>query len=164
LFRIAASGGSNAKRHILSPIQLRLARFIIAISDYSGAEVATSFHIEQLTSRVNWKDNKNKNLILSLSEEDRNSLLLKNDMTPSPCVAEQDKEYEGYIETSAPSVVPYEEYIKIWRGLLLPCLMLPYPFFLNLKSSCIACKARAGVKQVAEHAKQGRGTQRCSGV
>jgi hypothetical protein len=75
LFKITTSGGSNSKKHILSPIQLRLARFVISISDFSGIEVATSFHIGQITSRVNWKDQRNKNLITSISEEDRNSIL-----------------------------------------------------------------------------------------
>lgn len=35
LFKVIISGGSNSKKHILSPIQLRLARFIIAISAFN---------------------------------------------------------------------------------------------------------------------------------
>lgn len=44
LFKVIISGGSNSKKHILSPIQLRLARFIIAISAFNGSRVAESFH------------------------------------------------------------------------------------------------------------------------
>jgi hypothetical protein len=47
LFNIIVSSGSNSKKYILSPIQLRLARFIIAISDFSGSEVEDSFHFER---------------------------------------------------------------------------------------------------------------------
>jgi len=44
LFNIIISGGSNTKKHILSPIQLRLARFLIAILPLTGTTVANSFH------------------------------------------------------------------------------------------------------------------------
>lgn len=45
VFGIVISGGSNTKKHILSPIQLRLARFIIAIEGaQSSQKVAVSFH------------------------------------------------------------------------------------------------------------------------
>jgi hypothetical protein len=44
LFNIIISGGSNTKKHILSPIQLRLARFLIAFLPLSGSTVANSFH------------------------------------------------------------------------------------------------------------------------
>jgi hypothetical protein len=47
LHKIISSGGSNTKKHILSPIQLRLARFILAMSDNSGKDVANSFHFEE---------------------------------------------------------------------------------------------------------------------
>jgi hypothetical protein len=44
LFNIIVSGGSNTKKHILSPIQLRLARFVIAFLPLCGSTVANSFH------------------------------------------------------------------------------------------------------------------------
>lgn len=44
LFNIIISGGSNTKKHILSPIQLRLARFLIAILPLTGSNVVNSFH------------------------------------------------------------------------------------------------------------------------
>jgi hypothetical protein len=43
-FNIIVSGGSNTKKHILSPIQLRLARFLIAILPLTGSNVVNSFH------------------------------------------------------------------------------------------------------------------------
>jgi hypothetical protein len=47
LFNIIISGGSNTKNHILSPIQLRLARFLIAILPLTGSDVANSFHSDR---------------------------------------------------------------------------------------------------------------------
>jgi hypothetical protein len=44
LHNIIISGGSNTKKHILSPIQLRLARFLIAIYPSTGSNVINSFH------------------------------------------------------------------------------------------------------------------------
>jgi hypothetical protein len=44
LFNIIISGGSNTKKHILSPIQLRLARFLIAYLPLTGFNVSNSFH------------------------------------------------------------------------------------------------------------------------
>jgi len=45
-FNYIISGGSNNKKHILSPVQLRLARFIISISEFANEEVATSFYCD----------------------------------------------------------------------------------------------------------------------
>lgn len=42
-------GGSNNKKHIISPIQLRLARFLIAYLPLTGTTFANSFH----TYRIN---------------------------------------------------------------------------------------------------------------
>lgn len=44
LYDIIISGGSNTKKHILSPIQLRLARFLIAYLPLTGFNVSNSFH------------------------------------------------------------------------------------------------------------------------
>lgn len=44
LFKLIISGGSNNKKHILSPIQYKLARFILAISSNSELEVTNSYH------------------------------------------------------------------------------------------------------------------------
>lgn len=43
-FNIIVSGGSVTKRHIFSPLQLRLARFIIGINGLDDSEVIESFH------------------------------------------------------------------------------------------------------------------------
>ena len=48
LFNIIISGGSNTKKHILSPIQLRLARFLIAIYPITGKNVVNSFHPDRI--------------------------------------------------------------------------------------------------------------------
>ena len=53
LFDIIISGGSNSKKHMISPIQMRLARFLIAISNFSSNEVANSFHFDQHKNKQN---------------------------------------------------------------------------------------------------------------
>jgi hypothetical protein len=69
-FRIIISGGSNSKKHILSPIQLRLARFIIAISGFKGTRVAESFHYDRDTGKaqVDWTDKESKRLVSQVTE------------------------------------------------------------------------------------------------
>jgi hypothetical protein len=67
LFNILISGGSNTKKHILSPIQLRLARFLIAIYPLSGSSVANSFHSYREHQQSKW-DQKNKEAKLEISE------------------------------------------------------------------------------------------------
>lgn len=52
LFNIIISGGSNTKKHILSPIQLRLARFLIAILPLTGSDVANSFHSDRINKKA----------------------------------------------------------------------------------------------------------------
>jgi hypothetical protein len=47
-YNIIVSGGSNTKKHILSPIQLRLARFLIAILPVTGSKVVNSFHSNRI--------------------------------------------------------------------------------------------------------------------
>jgi len=52
LYNVILSGGSNTKKHILSPIQLRLARFLIPLLSGGGSDVANSFHIERIKGRA----------------------------------------------------------------------------------------------------------------
>jgi hypothetical protein len=52
LFNIIVSVGSNTKKHILSPIQLRLARFLIALLSGGGSDVANSFHSDRIKGRA----------------------------------------------------------------------------------------------------------------
>ena len=64
LFNIVLSGGSNTKRHILSPLQNKLAKFIACIEDNTDATVSDSFHIDKdLTGKsthsiIDFKSNK----------------------------------------------------------------------------------------------------------
>jgi hypothetical protein len=46
---LIVSGGSNSKKHILSPIQMRLARFIIGVTqpEQIANNVSNSFHFEE---------------------------------------------------------------------------------------------------------------------
>jgi hypothetical protein len=52
LYNVILSGGSNTKKHILSPIQLRLARFLIALLSGGGSDVANSFHSDRIKGRA----------------------------------------------------------------------------------------------------------------
>jgi len=52
LYNVILSGGSNTKKHILSPIQLRLARFLIALLSGGGNDVANSFHSDRIKGRA----------------------------------------------------------------------------------------------------------------
>jgi hypothetical protein len=54
LFNIIVSGGSNTKKHILSPIQLRLARFLIAFLPLTGSDVVNSFHSYRVGQKVGY--------------------------------------------------------------------------------------------------------------
>lgn len=80
LFNIIISGGSNSKKHILSPIQLRLARFIIAINNSNGSEVANSFHFDRDTGKpqVDWTKKENKSLVSKLTEEQKKKFIENN--------------------------------------------------------------------------------------
>lgn len=49
-FDIIVSGGSNTKRHILSPIQLRLAQFIVCLEGFSSSGVVESFKLDLKSS------------------------------------------------------------------------------------------------------------------
>jgi len=49
-FDIIVSGGSNTKRHILSPIQLRLAQFIVCLEGISSSGVVESFKLDLKSS------------------------------------------------------------------------------------------------------------------
>jgi hypothetical protein len=49
---VILTGGSNTKKHILSPIQLRLARFLIALLSGGGSDVANSFHSDRVKGRA----------------------------------------------------------------------------------------------------------------
>lgn len=44
-FGMTLSAGSISKRNLISPVQLRLSRFILALSEYTGTKVANSFHV-----------------------------------------------------------------------------------------------------------------------
>ena len=52
LYNVILTGGSNTKKHILSPIQLRLARFLIALLSGGGSDVANSFHSDRVKGRA----------------------------------------------------------------------------------------------------------------
>jgi hypothetical protein len=54
LFNIIVSGGSNTKNHFLSPIQLRLARFLIAILPVTGKDVGNSFHSNSINQKAGY--------------------------------------------------------------------------------------------------------------
>lgn len=75
-FNIIISGGSNNKKHILSPIQLRLARFLIAFLPLTGPIVANSFHSnrEGKSSTIDYTSKEAKEFIAQ-----RNEILPKND-------------------------------------------------------------------------------------
>jgi len=65
LFNIIVSGGSNTKKHILSPIQLRLARFLIAFLPMTGGTVVNSFHPNRIgkSSGYDWTTKEAKEVI-----------------------------------------------------------------------------------------------------
>jgi hypothetical protein len=77
MFNIIISGGSNSKKHILSPIQMRLARFIIAISSFSGSEIAESFHFERPSAKSgnNWTNKASKSVLSKLDDESKNEFI-----------------------------------------------------------------------------------------
>lgn len=50
LFNIVISGGSNTKRHMLSPLQNKLSKFIACYEENSDALVSDSFHFDRLPS------------------------------------------------------------------------------------------------------------------
>ena len=50
LFDIVISGGSNTKRHMLSPLQNKLSKFIACYEDNSDAIVSDSFHFDKSPS------------------------------------------------------------------------------------------------------------------
>jgi hypothetical protein len=54
LFKIIVSGGSNTKKHILSPVQLRLSRFLIGLLPFVGNDVSKSFHYDRFRGRANF--------------------------------------------------------------------------------------------------------------
>jgi hypothetical protein len=62
IFNIILSGGSNTKKHILSPIQLRLSRFLIAILIFTGNYVSKSFHYNRKEGKagVDWTTKEGK--------------------------------------------------------------------------------------------------------
>jgi len=47
---IIVSGGSNTKRHIISPVQLRLAQFIVCLEGFSSSGVVESFKLDLKSS------------------------------------------------------------------------------------------------------------------
>jgi hypothetical protein len=77
MFNFIISGGSNNKKHILSPIQLRLARFVIAISSFSDDEVVNSFHFEKSNEDrgTDWTSKEAKYLISKLNTKMRNEFI-----------------------------------------------------------------------------------------
>lgn len=79
LNNLVISGGSNTMKHILSPIQVRLARFIISINN--KLDIAKSFH-DNLNnfnkSKINYRDKKINSLIKSSSLENRKILIRKH--------------------------------------------------------------------------------------
>jgi len=91
LFNIIVSGGSNTKKHILSPIQLRLARFLIAIYPMTGSNVANSFHPDRIgkTSGYDWTTKKAKEEIaqeiefLLKENRDKEELLSQGAQAPA---------------------------------------------------------------------------------
>ena len=121
IFKIIISGGSNTKKHILSPVQLRLARFILAISNYSGLEVSNSFHFKRIKnqSRIDWtrkelrsstlylNSDEKKNFILDKEEwmkqkkEVNDNKTLKLNNSSSPCVANVESVANGTVIPSS---------------------------------------------------------------
>lgn len=77
LFNIIISGGSNTKKHLLSPVQLRLARFIIAISNFTGSDVAESFHFESesLKKGIDLTSTEAKLMISQVTDDMRNDII-----------------------------------------------------------------------------------------
>jgi hypothetical protein len=53
LLKVRISGGSSSKKHTLSPVQLRLARFIFTISDFDSTAIADSFYFEKNKQELN---------------------------------------------------------------------------------------------------------------
>ena len=82
LFNIIISGGSNTKKHILSPIQLRLARFLIAFLPMTGSNVVNSFHPDRIgkTSGYDWTTKEAKEVI----EQKIEYLLKENEEKEEP--------------------------------------------------------------------------------
>lgn len=65
LYNIIVSGGSNTKKHILSPVQLRLARFLIALLPLTGNNVTNSFHTDRIdkTSGYDFTSKKGREIL-----------------------------------------------------------------------------------------------------
>jgi hypothetical protein len=107
LFNIIISGGSNTKKHILSPIQLRLSRFLIAFLSITGKSVVNSFHNKRKEgqAKVDWTSKTGKLLISELiekidkiEEENTNNKSPENTNNESPekthsCGYLRDKDY-----------------------------------------------------------------------
>jgi hypothetical protein len=60
------SGGSNTLRHILSPVQLRLAQFITCIEGMNSSKIVESFHLSK---------NKSKQVGINLSSKEINNII-----------------------------------------------------------------------------------------
>jgi hypothetical protein len=75
--KIIISGGSNTKKHMLSPIQLRLARFIIATVPLTGIEIAESFHNDILHNKSNqdWTSKEAQEKISNCTDEIKNKFM-----------------------------------------------------------------------------------------
>lgn len=92
LLQVRIYGGSGSKKHTLSPVQLRLARFIIAVSNHNNSDVADSFYFEKNKNKLNLTNIEDNSVINQYTEnikkdiirdsqipiEKTNSVVLKN--------------------------------------------------------------------------------------
>lgn len=107
------SGGSNNKKHILSPIQLKLARFILSITNKSGLDVTNYYHSfgENKLNKplIDFSKKELKNKILNYSslykqniiEDYNNKKTLKS--FPSPVI--QKREYHSLTKKSDNKII-----------------------------------------------------------
>ena len=78
LLNIKINGGSGSKKHILSPVQLRLARFVIAISNNTGDEIVDSFYFEKSKDIINITNKEAKFAINEVTDNLRNDIIFGN--------------------------------------------------------------------------------------
>lgn len=66
---IIISGGSNTHKHVLSPIQLRLARFIIGTSKDTGKTVAQSYHYKESSESLDFTNKEVRSMVENLPQD-----------------------------------------------------------------------------------------------
>ena len=70
---IIISGGSNTHKHVLSPIQLRLARFIIGISKDTRKTVAQSYHYQESSDSLDFTNKEVRSMVENLPKDPKDT-------------------------------------------------------------------------------------------